>query len=62
MKSDASLVPGTGLELEALSGRELVSVRDERESAAEIPSGAEGPQSWCREQDLNLHAFYGTGS
>lgn len=19
-------------------------------------------KSWCREQDLNLHAFYGTGS
>jgi hypothetical protein len=58
------LVPGTGLELEALSGRERVSFRDERESAAEILSGAKdlcltnvGKDFWCREQDLNLHAF-----
>jgi hypothetical protein len=39
-----TLVPGTGLEPEAFSGRELVSVRDEWEPAAEIPSAAEGPQ------------------
>ena len=32
------------------------------EPRAEIPGEAEGPQGWCREQDLNLHAFYGTGS
>ena len=51
------LVPGTGLELEAISGRERL-----REPAAEIPSETEGPHCWCREQDLNLHAFYGTGS
>ena len=55
-------MPGTGLELEASSGREQVSEGDAREPAAEIPSEAEGPRSWCREQDLNLHAFYGTGS
>jgi len=26
------------------------------------PEHDEGPLGWCREQDLNLHAFYGTGS
>jgi hypothetical protein len=26
------------------------------------PDAVEEPQDWCREQDLNLHAFYGTGS
>jgi len=53
------LVPGTGLELEASSGGEQVSDGDARESAAEIPSEAEGPQAWCREQDLNLRRLAG---
>jgi hypothetical protein len=61
-KPRTALVPGTGFELEAFSGRERVSTGDERESAVEIPSVGEGLPRWCREQDLNLHAFYGTGS
>ena|SRR5436309_1062319 len=38
------LVELVGIELEAFSGRELVFIEDERESAAEILSEAEGPE------------------
>jgi hypothetical protein len=38
-----TLVELVGIELEAFSGRELVFIEDERDSAAKILSEAEGP-------------------
>jgi hypothetical protein len=56
-------VPSTGLKnLRRLAG---VSSSAQETSGSALPKSRAEPRDlkrWCREQDLNLHAFYGTGS